>query len=63
MWTGRLLPQKQCARRNADSVRNPKSNFLTLGKWAIVWAGILSVGAADGKPLRPPLPFAQSTLC
>lgn len=63
VWTGRLLPQEQHPRRNADSTRNPKSNFLTLGKWPVVWPGMLSVGAVGGVLSGPsPVPISD-TLC
>lgn len=37
--------------------RKPQSNFLTLGKWPIVWAGMLTVRAVREEPsgLLPPL--------
>lgn len=62
-WTGRLLPQEQHPRRNADHAGNPKSNLLTLGKWPVVWPGMLSAGAV-GRVLSGPscLPVAD-TLC
>lgn len=44
MWTGRLLAQVQHPRRNADSAGNLDSNFLTLGKWPVVWPSMLSMG-------------------
>ena len=35
--------------------RKPQSNFLTLGKWPIVWAGMLTLRAV-GEELSRPLP-------